>query len=228
MKADRTAGPSTPVAYRLINYLLDGALSRARFVLWPFRALTRLTGAVGGGVWLLSNEYTKRRFARCGSGVRIHGRFFVSAPNNLHVGNNVHINSNAFLRAEGGLFIEDNVHISRNLVVYTMNHDYEGECLPYDAGKMLKPVRIGKNVWIGMNVVIAPGVTIGEGAIIGMGAVVARDVAPLAVVGSAPQRELKQRDPEHYRRLENAGRYGGMSGYPLGHRPPASEDDGAG
>ena len=94
-----------------------------------------------------------------------------------------------------------------------MNHEYEGECLPYDANRVLKPVRIGRNVWIGMNVVVIPGVTIGDGSIIGMGTVVARDVPPLAIVGSAPQRVLKERDEEHYRALDAAESYGGMSGY---------------
>ncbi len=201
--------------YRALNFVLDRVLARMRVILWPFRLLTRAANLVSACVWVLSNEHTKRSFGHCGVGVRIHGRFFASAPENLHIGDNVHINSNAFLRAEGGLTIGDNVHISRNLLVYTMNHDYEGACLPYDQNKSTRPVRIERNVWIGMNVVITPGVTIGEGAIIGMGSVVARDVKPLEIVGTARQRVLKHRDPEHYAELDRARRYGGMSGYPL-------------
>jgi acetyltransferase-like isoleucine patch superfamily enzyme len=57
-------------------------------------------------------------------------------------------------------------------------------------------------------------VTIGDGAIIGMGAVVAQDVPPLAVIGSQPNRVLKERDAAHYKALEREKAYSGMSGYP--------------
>ncbi|MCA9962140.1 MAG: acyltransferase [Anaerolineales bacterium] len=171
-------------------------------------------------VWLLSNEFSKRNFGSCGRGVRIHGQFHVTSPQNFHVGNNVHINSNAFIRAEGNVSIEDNVHISRNLVIYSMNHNYEGDLLPYDSEQRYKPVRIQKNAWIGMNVSIIPGITIGEGAIIGMGTVVSKDVPPLAIVGSAPQQILKYRDPAHYKQLEAAHRYSGMSGFKWGNQSP--------
>jgi len=203
-----------PFLHRAVDFALDRLLAPVRPLLAPVHFGMQAAGAASAALWLLANEYRKRHFARCGEGVRIHGRFTVTAPERLHLGDNVHINTNAFLRAEGGLYIGDNVHISRNLVVYTMNHDYAGECLPYDHNHVPKPVRIDRNVWIGMNVVVTPGVTIGEGAIVGMGAVVAKDVEPLAIVGSAPQRVLKHRDPEHYAALEAAGRYGGMSGYP--------------
>lgn len=203
----------TPVFFRITDLMLDRILVRTRVLLWPFKMLTWLWNWLAAGVWLLSNEYTKHTFGYCGSGVRIYGRFHVTAPDKLDVGDNVHINTNAFLRAEGGLHIGDNTHISRNLVVYTMNHNYAGDRLPYDASKLLKPVKIGRNVWIGMNVVIAPGVTVGDGAIIGMGAVVAQDVPPLAIVGSVPYRILKMRDKTHYRELDESHQYGRMSGY---------------
>ncbi len=202
-----------PFLFRATDWFLDEVISLLRVLLLPFHLLTVAANAAGRLIWLLNNEYVKRRFGYCGRGVRIHGRFRVTAPENLHLEDNVHINENAFIRAEGGLHIGANTHISRNLVVYTMNHQYEGECLPYDASKVLKPVRIGRNVWIGMSVIIIPGVTIGDGAVIGMGTVVTSDVPPLTVVGGAPQRVLKVRSEAHYRKLEQERRYGGMSGY---------------
>jgi maltose O-acetyltransferase len=197
------------------NFLMDRILHPLRALLFPFYLLTRFKDYLGQAVWELSNAYVTRRFASCGRGVRIHGRFRVTAPQQIHLGDNVHINDNAFIRAEGGLTIGDNTHISRNLVIYTMNHQYEGTHLPYDQQKILKPVSIGRNVWIGMNVVIAPGTSIGDGAIIGMGTIVAKDVPPLTIVGSAPQHILKTRGQEHYHGLEEVQRYSGMSGYPL-------------
>ncbi len=200
---------------RRMDILLDRVLPRIWWLTLPFYLLTRLSRLLGMGIWLLSNEYIKRQLGECGTGVRIHGPLRLSAPRRVRLGNNVHINANAFIRAEGGLSIGDNTHISRNLTLYTVNHDYQGKRLPYDECLVQKPVQIGRNVWIGMNVNIAPGVTIGDGAIIAMGAVISRDVAPLSIVGGAPQRELKQRDPDHYTDLEERGLYGGMSGYPV-------------
>ena len=213
-----------PLYYRVAETVFDRVFPHTYFLLWPFKIVTRLISSVSFIVWLFSNEYTKRSFGRCGVGVRIYGPLRVTAPKKVSIGDNVHINRNAFIRAEGGLSLGSNIQIASNLVIYTMNHDYNGGCLPYDAGKILKPVTIGNNVWIGMNVIITPGVTVGDGAIIGMGSVIAKDVPPLTIVGSAPQRSLKMRDKAHYEKLESEQRYGGMSGYPW-RRPYRRVDD---
>lgn len=219
----RSKSSSTPAAFRIANLILDRVVPWVRPLLLPFDFAYRLADGAAAIYWLGRNEYLKTRLAECGAGVRIHGRLWLTGADGLRIGSNVHINTGAFLRAEGGLTIGDNTHISRNLVVYTINHDYHGERLPYDQNQLTKPVSIGRNVWIGMNVCIVPGVTIGEGAIIGMGTVVARDVPPLTVVGSAPQSVLKERDVEHYARLDELGRYGAMSGYPLTSALPEEE-----
>ena len=204
---------STPTVIRIANTLLDQIIPTIRWCLFPFKWLTRIFEGARQLVWYLSNEYSKRSFGSCGKGVRIYGRFRVTSPQNLYLGDNLHINDNAFIRAEGGLRIGDHTHISRNMVIYTMNHEYEGVQLPYDERKVLKSVEIGRNVWIGMNVAIVPGVTIGDGAIVGMGTVVSRDVPPLAVIGNQPARLLKERDSAHYETLDQSGAHSGMSGY---------------
>lgn len=203
----------TPIIIRIVNTLLDQIIPPIRWLLFPFEWLTRFFKAASQLIWLLSNEYSKRNFGSCGKGVRIYGRFRVTAPQNLYLGDNVHINDNAFIRAEGGLRIGDHTHVSRNVVIYTMNHEYEGNRLPYDERRVLKPVEIGRNVWIGMNVSIVPGITIGDGAIVGMGSVVNQDVPPLTVIGNQPVRLLKERDSAHYEKLDQDGAYSGVSGY---------------
>ncbi|MEL6820595.1 MAG: acyltransferase [Calditrichota bacterium] len=150
-----------------------------------------------------------------GQGVRFNGICRVTGAENIEIEDNVHIGDNAFIRGEGGLFIGANTHTSRNLVIYTHNHNYEGEVLPYDNSFRFRKVTIERNVWIGMNVVILPGAHIGEGAIIGAGCVVSGKVEPLAILGAVPGKVLKYRNKEHYQKLEQNKRYGGSNGIPL-------------
>ncbi len=152
---------------------------------------------------------------RLGSSVHFNGLSRLTGLGAIEIGDNVHVGDNAFIRGEGGLVIGANTHISRNLVLYTFNHEYEGQALPYDDTERHRPVTIGRNVWIGMNVVILPGAEIGEGAIIGAGTVVQGEVPERAIIGAVPGRVIDHRDTEHYRKLDDAGRYGGVSGEPL-------------
>jgi acetyltransferase-like isoleucine patch superfamily enzyme len=151
----------------------------------------------------------------CGPRLSVHGPIRLYGADRVAIGSNVHIGENAFIRGEGGLEIGDNTRISRNLVLYTMNHRYEGHRLPYDDGRVHAPVAIGKNVWIGMNVCITPGTTIGDGVVVGMGTTVSGAVPPLSIIGGQKWRLLGQRDSELYRRLEEAGMYGDPNGLPL-------------
>jgi len=52
---------------------------------------------------------------------------------------------------------------------------------------------IGHDVWVGADVFIKSGVTVGNGAILAAGAVVMKDVAPYAIVGGVPAREIRKR-----------------------------------
>lgn len=53
---------------------------------------------------------------------------------------------------------------------------------------MVKPVRIGNNVWIGKRSMIFPGVTIGDGSVVAAGSVVMRDVPPNTLAAGNPAR----------------------------------------
>ena len=56
--------------------------------------------------------------------------------------------------------------------------------------------KIGNDVWIGYGATIMPGVTIGDGAIIATKSVVTKDVAPYAIVGGNPAKEIRKRFSE--------------------------------
>jgi len=161
------------------------------------------------------SAYYSKKIINCGDGLRINGDISLTGLNGIIIGRNIHIGSNAFIRGEGGLTIEDNTHISRNLTLYTINHNYEGECLPYDNSFRSKQVFIGRNVWIGMNVTILPGSHIEEGCIIGAGCVIHGNIPKFSIVGAAPYHFLKKRNIEHYTKLDNAKLYGGVDGKAL-------------
>ena len=61
-------------------------------------------------------------------------------------------------------------------------------------GAYEKQITIEDDVWIGYGAKILAGVTVGKGAVIGAGAVVTKNVAPYAVVGGIPAKEIKMRN----------------------------------
>ncbi len=76
---------------------------------------------------------------------------------------------------QGGITIGDETLIGHNVVLATLNHDFN----PAKRSDIIQSPFISENkVWIGSNSTILPGVTIGDGAIVAAGAVVAKDVPP--------------------------------------------------
>ncbi|QHS23489.1 acyltransferase [Virgibacillus sp. MSP4-1] len=166
-------------------------------------------------IHLYLQNFYKRKMKNIGRGVYFNGISQITGIQEITVGNNVHIGNNAYIRAEGGLYIGDNTHISRNVVIYTHNHNYEGELLPYDKTHKFRKVLIEENVWIGINVVILPGTHIKEGAIIGAGAVVSGVVDKCGIYGAHLSTKINSRDVNHYERLKIQRAFGGKQGKPL-------------
>lgn len=115
--------------------------------------------------------------------------FYTDFGKNIHVGKNVFINSGCHFQDQGGVTIGDGSLIGHNVVLATVNHDFDparrGDNLP-------APIVIGKNVWIGSNATILPGIAIGDGAVVAAGAVVTKDVPPMTVVGGVPVKIIKK------------------------------------
>ncbi|MDY0361087.1 MAG: acyltransferase [Desulforegulaceae bacterium] len=122
-------------------------------------------------------------------------------------GDHVHIGANTEIQAEGGVSIGNNVVISYNCVIWTVNHNFEGNIIPYNFERHKRPVIIGDNVWIGRNVIINSGVKIGEGAVIGIGSVVTQNIPPLAIVGGNPTKIIKFRSLKKYLYLKNSNEF---------------------
>jgi len=143
---------------------------------------------------------------RNGSAICIQQPCEIWGADNLHLGRNIHIGRHTEIMADGGISIGNNVVISYHCVLWSIDHRYEGDSLPYDKARVRRPIVIHDNVWLGRNVMVRGGVTIGEGAVVAMGSVVSRDVPPLAVVGGNPARVLKFRDAGRYAQNMAEGR----------------------
>lgn len=149
--------------------------------------------------------YYRRRVKHFAATARLNGPVTISNPSGCEIGEHVRIGAGCFFSCTGGLSIGANTQISRGVIIYTANHDYEGEALPYDDQYTKEPVSIGRSVWIGHGVCITPGVKIGEGAIVGLGTVVSKDVPMGAILVGQSQRIVKRRDMRRFQELEQAG-----------------------
>lgn len=122
----------------------------------------------------------------------------VLSPEQLHLRGSVHVGAGTVLHAAGGIELGAGVVISYHCVLWTINHDYNGDCLPFGLARLRRPIVLGDYVWLGRNVLVAPGSQIGEGAIVAMGAVVSGQVPPLAIVAGNPARVVRFRHPKAY------------------------------
>lgn len=138
-----------------------------------------------------------------GENVKVVGYSRFLNPENIVLGNNVRIGYGCFFYSKGGIEIGDNTILSRDITIYSSNHDYEGNAIPYDNHYIHRRVKIGKGVWIGMGVMITPGVEIGDGAIIGMGTVVSKNVNAGEIVVGLEQKVISKRDMDAFYQLEN-------------------------
>jgi len=143
-----------------------------------------------------------------GTGACITGPIYIGNPRQTYFGDDVCINPGFQSFGEGSLRIGSHVHMGQNVRILTANHNYERpDALPYDQQRVRQDVIVEECVWIGDSAIIVPGVRVGEGSIIAAGAVVTRDVPPLAIVGGAPAKVIRERPRDAYARLRTEGRY---------------------
>ncbi len=122
----------------------------------------------------------------------------IDNPEGLSYSENLHLGHRITIQAGGGVTLGRQVAIGEDTVIWSINHHYEEDCIPYGFTRVRKPVVIEDNVWIGRNVMIAPGSHIGEGAVLSLGAVVSGVIPPLAVVAGNPARVVRFRSLERY------------------------------
>ena len=102
-----------------------------------------------------------------------------------------------FCSIASGVSIGPGVHktdgVSTHPVFYLKNTPLAKIYCDKDLFIFSKRTSIGYDVWIGEKAIVLDGVTIGTGAIIAAGSVVTKDVAPYAIVGGVPAKQIKLR-----------------------------------
>lgn len=160
-----------------------------------------VTGFLWWGVGLVPLHHVRRFFyrlfgMRIGRGSSIHMMARIYDPRYITIGEDTVIGEKASLdgrkqlpNSKGGLKIGNHVDIASEVMIWTSQHDIDAE----DFHPIEAKVIIEDYVFIGPRAIILPGVTIGRGAVIAAGAVVAKDVAPMSVVGGVPAKEIRKR-----------------------------------
>ena len=171
------------VARRFESYYIDFCVMLLNLTTWiPLHSVRNL-------IWRLSG-------VKIGAGSTLHTGVRVFDPRHLKIGQGTIVGYGTFLDGREPIEIGNHTDIASEVMVYNQEHDIHAADFRAVGG----PVMIGDYVFIGPRAIILPGVTVGDGAVVAAGAVVTKNVAPYAIVGGVPAKEIGQRkltDP-HY------------------------------
>ncbi|MFH1428068.1 MAG: acyltransferase [Patescibacteria group bacterium] len=121
--------------------------------------------------------------------------FLLTKPRpHLIIGKKVAIEKYSMICCKGKLEIGDNSMIAPFCQILDHNHGTKKGVLLENQLAIIKPVKIGKDVWLGSGVKVLAGVTIGNGAIIGANAVVTKDIPANAIAVGIPAKVIKYRE----------------------------------
>jgi acetyltransferase-like isoleucine patch superfamily enzyme len=110
----------------------------------------------------------------------------------VNFGKNVRITGNPSFGSEPYLItIGDNVTITIGVIFH--NHDGGVGVLrnKYAGIDVIRPIKVGSNVFIGSNATLMPGVTVGNNVVIGASSLVTRDIPDNVVAGGVPAKIIK-------------------------------------
>lgn len=167
------------------------------------RDLTRLASRIV--MFFMQFYYRLARHSRVSYKAYIDGRTRLAGYNTIQdnvllagarIGRGTYIcRGSNFTDAEVGAFcsIGRNVRIVNGQPGFSFVREKRYEDCRYLDRERRVSVEVGADVWIGNNVSLMSGIRIGTGAVIATGAVVVSDVAPYAIVGGVPAREIRKR-----------------------------------
>lgn len=113
----------------------------------------------------------------------------------IDLGSRVFIGPYAVIYGHGGVQIGEDCLISMHCRILSSEHTIPARdrCIRWEPD-MLKPTRIGRDVWLGAGVTVLGGVTIGDGCVVGAGAVVTGDLPPGGIALGVPARITGRRN----------------------------------
>jgi len=175
----------------------------ARFISEIRRSLLQRPGCVIDRSCAIAAGVRLRRGMRAGRAGKIvigpgcelaDGVILDSWGGRIELGHRVFVGPYVVIYGHGGVSVGNGTLISMHCRILSSDH-----LIPPAARAIrgepdiLKPTRIGADVWLGAGVTILGGVTLGDGAVIGAGTVIKRDVPAGAVVVGSPPRVIRQR-----------------------------------
>ena len=97
---------------------------------------------------------------------------------------------------QGGVEIGPECLIAMHCRILSSNHEIPPPGVAIRSRPdVLKPTRLGRDVWLGAGVTVLAGVTIGDGSVVGAGAVVTKDIPPGVFALGIPARVVGSRPP---------------------------------
>lgn len=114
--------------------------------------------------------------------------------NLIDIGRDTVIGEYVIIYGHGGVEIGPECLIGMHSRILSSNHSLPplGTAIRTQPD-VLKPTRLGRDVWLGAGVTVLGGVTIGEGCVVGAGAVVTTDLPPGSIAAGVPARVIGHR-----------------------------------
>lgn len=175
------------------------------FIIWLV-TVPIMTGRLRGSIRSRMKSFfmalpARRKCKRIGRNFRCGGGGKVHLTRKTEIGDNVALQG-VWASGNGRLRFGNCIACGDSLRIFTRNHNYEGDRLPFDSKWVTKDVFVDDYVWIGAQVILLPGTHIHEGAIIQAGSVVHGDVPACAIAGGNPAKVFAYRDRERFERLK--------------------------
>lgn len=105
----------------------------------------------------------------------------------IRIGRDVFLGPYVVIYGHGGVSIGDNVLVSMHCRILSSEHTVPPTGTDIRSQPdLLKPTRIGRDVWLGAGVTVLGGVTIGDGCVVGAGAVVTKSLPAGAIAMGVP------------------------------------------
>ena len=129
---------------------------------------------------------------RIGSKVVLYGGFEIRSPRKINVGEGTIIGFRCVLDGRMGLTIGENVNIGNDVMLWTLQHDYNDPGF----GAVGSSIVINDRAWLSTRSIILPGRNIGIGSVVAANCVVTRNTDDYTVVGGSPMKILRQRSKD--------------------------------